>query len=160
MAAASEIEVVVSDPIIAEVFRVLSDKFTWSPDQLQQAERTIRRLSETVTPTEHLNAVVADPDDNRIIEAVVAGGCEAIITGDNDLLRLKEYAGIKMLRVSDFLDRGRAKDSRFIRLDLPRWGHRNPCAEVSSGSHLISSLSEVPLPSGHLSPCHGGAQCA
>jgi uncharacterized protein len=88
----------------------LRDKFTWSPEQLQQAERTMRRLCEVVTPTEHLNVVAADPDDNRIIAAAFAGESEAIFTGNKDLLQLKEYAGIKMLRVREFPDRGRPKE--------------------------------------------------
>jgi uncharacterized protein len=81
-AAAREMEVVASETIIAEVIRVLRDKFTWSPEQLQQAERTMRRLCEVVTPAEFRNVVAADPDDNRITEAAVAGECEALITGD------------------------------------------------------------------------------
>jgi predicted nucleic acid-binding protein len=34
----------------------------------------------------------------------VAGNCECIITGDKDLLVLKQYAGIDILNPSDFPD--------------------------------------------------------
>jgi predicted nucleic acid-binding protein len=47
-----------------------------------------------------------DPDDNRIVECAVASGSDCIVTGDNHLLRLGEYAGIKMVRVGDFLQQG------------------------------------------------------
>ncbi len=82
-------------PIIAEVIRILKDKFTWSPDELQRVDRTMRRLGEVVTPTKPLNVIATDPDDDRIVEAAVAGKCEAIITGDKVLLRLGSYEGIK-----------------------------------------------------------------
>jgi predicted nucleic acid-binding protein len=57
-------------------------------------------------PTEALDVVKDDPDDNRIVECAVASGSDCIVTGDNHLLRLGEYAGIKMVRVGDFLQQG------------------------------------------------------
>jgi predicted nucleic acid-binding protein len=47
--------------------------------------------------------VPADEDDNKIIETAVHSRSEAIITNDKDLLRLKEYQGIRMLTVNEFL---------------------------------------------------------
>jgi len=44
-----------------------------------------------------------DPDDNRVVECAVEAGSEAIITNDKDLLRMKRYDGIKMIRVGEFL---------------------------------------------------------
>jgi uncharacterized protein len=57
-----------------------------------------------VVPGERLNVVARDVDDNRIVETAVAGKSEAIVTGDKDLLSLKEYAGIKMVKVGEFLN--------------------------------------------------------
>ena len=56
-----------------------------------------------VHPTVRLDVVPDDPDDNHIVETAVAAGADAIITGDKDLLRLENYQGIRMVRVSDFL---------------------------------------------------------
>lgn len=44
-----------------------------------------------------------DPDDNRVLECAVAAGSRYIVSGDRDLLNLGSYAGIPILRVSDFL---------------------------------------------------------
>jgi putative PIN family toxin of toxin-antitoxin system len=131
-AAAREMEVVASETIIAEVIRVLRDKFTWSQEQLRQAERTMRRWCEVVTPTEHLNVVAADPDDNRIIEAAVAGECEAIITGDKDLLRLKEYAG-----AGNQYTQMKTKIAPHLRRDLSM---ANPPFSIASSDGRLPSL--------------------
>ena len=44
-----------------------------------------------------------DPDDDRILECAVTAGSDYILSYDKDLLRLKEYAGIKIVTASDFL---------------------------------------------------------
>lgn len=50
-----------------------------------------------VVPQEKLIAIEGDPDDNRILECAVFGQAEAIITGDDDLLALSAYRGIRIL---------------------------------------------------------------
>jgi predicted nucleic acid-binding protein len=61
-----------------------------------------------VAPTQTLN-VTDDPDDNRILECAVAAGSDYIVTYDKDLLRLGEYAGVKIVTAVDFLQRGMAR---------------------------------------------------
>lgn len=104
-AAAGEIKIAVSDPTISEVTRILRDKFEWSEDRVQGAESTIRSLACHITPDKTLDVVKDDPDDNRIVECAQASGSGFIVTGDLDLLRMREYEGIKIVRLSDFLNR-------------------------------------------------------
>ena len=58
-----------------------------------------------VEPKLTLDVVKADPDDNRIVECAVESGSEKIITHDNDLLQMKEYEGIEIMKVGVFLNR-------------------------------------------------------
>jgi len=44
-----------------------------------------------ITPTQSLNVIAEDPDDDKIIECAVASGSDVIVTGDKDLLRRGEY---------------------------------------------------------------------
>lgn len=45
-----------------------------------------------------------DPKDNKYLELAVAGEVECIITGDEDLLVLNPFRGIKILTVQEFLE--------------------------------------------------------
>ena len=45
-----------------------------------------------------------DQDDNKILQCGLDGNVDYIITGDNDLLVLKEYNKIKIIKPKDYLD--------------------------------------------------------
>jgi putative PIN family toxin of toxin-antitoxin system len=84
---------------------VLAVKFRWDPEQLQEDEAYLRRISKMVTPTEPVVAVSADPDDDKILACALAAQADAVVTGDHHLLDLGEYRGISVMRVADFLRR-------------------------------------------------------
>lgn len=50
-----------------------------------------------VIPGVTLDVVREDQDDNRVIECAVESGAEAVVTGDEHLLRLGAYEGIAFL---------------------------------------------------------------
>ena len=104
MAMDGEVLVAISDAIMQEVLRVMREKFHAAAADLQEAEAIVAGCTERVIPTQVLDVVKDDPDDNRIVECAVASGSNCIGTGDNDLLRLGEFAGIKMIGVNDFLE--------------------------------------------------------
>ena len=94
----------ISDEIFAETLRVLRDKFGFEPDdRLPKAESYIKRCTERVVPAVKLEVVTADPDDNKIVECATHSRSEAIITRDKDLLRIKSYDGIRIMKVYEFL---------------------------------------------------------
>jgi putative PIN family toxin of toxin-antitoxin system len=100
-----KIEVVVSPEIIEETLGVLSErKFGFSPDVIVLIDRRIRMMAKVVRPTERLRVVERDPDDDRILECAVAAGAEVIVTGDEHLLALKVFRGIRILTPTAFLD--------------------------------------------------------
>jgi putative PIN family toxin of toxin-antitoxin system len=105
MAAEGEFEAAISDSIIAEVQRVLELKFGWSETRAVEAIATMAEFTKHVAPTESIDAVPSDPDDNRILECAVAADSEVIVTGDLDLLRLGSFRGIAIESATDFLAR-------------------------------------------------------
>jgi uncharacterized protein len=105
MAIDGEIEVAVSDPIILEVRRHLLGKFGWSEPRAAEAIESIAEFAKHVTPTETIDSVPTDPDDNRVLECAVLAGSQTIVTGDDDLLRLVGFRGIEIVTVTDFLTR-------------------------------------------------------
>ncbi|MEP6717005.1 MAG: putative toxin-antitoxin system toxin component, PIN family [Terriglobia bacterium] len=109
MAVDGEIELFISEPIIAETLRVLRDKFGWQGYDVFDAGQRLRKLGKVVTPTETLSIVEYDPPDNRILECAVESKSGFIVTEDNDLLRLKEFQGIGIMRASEFLKTGASR---------------------------------------------------
>ena len=94
----------VSDALLDEIHRVLWDKFKWSKEALDAAAANLADFTRRVHPTRTIDAVLADPDDNRVLECAVAAGSRFIVTGDNDLLRLGSYAEIQIVKAADFLE--------------------------------------------------------
>jgi predicted nucleic acid-binding protein len=102
MAEAGLIRIDISDAILGEIIRVLREDFAWDGYRLHFLRQKLLGLANHVTPRITLQ-VVDDPDDDRIIECAVEAGSAYIVTNDKALLRIGEYAGIRILRISDFL---------------------------------------------------------
>jgi uncharacterized protein len=103
LAVDGQIELAVSDAIIAEALRVLRDKFERTPEWLAEADRQIRVVARLVEPTESITAIEADPTDDRILECAVAAEPEVVVSGDRHLLDLKSFRGMPIQRFADFL---------------------------------------------------------
>ena len=103
LAQAGDVELALSDAIMNEVLRILRDKFYQSPAQIEEIRSHLRAITTAVEPTERLDVVKSDPDDNKVLECAVAAGSEMVITGDDDLLRLGSFQGIKIRKPADFL---------------------------------------------------------
>jgi putative PIN family toxin of toxin-antitoxin system len=88
---------------VTEVRRILARRFDWSQESIDEAEYQMRNIGTHITPTQTLDVVKDDPDDNRIVECAVAGASDYLVTGDKDLLRVGHYDNIRILNVSDFL---------------------------------------------------------
>ena len=98
-----DIEISISDAILQETLRVLRDKFHHTPDQLQEIETLLAAITKHVYPTERLDAVAADRDDNRVLECAAKAGSDVIVTGDDHLLRMGTFQGIQIKKPAEFL---------------------------------------------------------
>ena len=65
----------------------------------------VGQLSESCPTTFVDVPELRDPNDAKILAAAEAAGAEALITGDRDLLVLKEFQGIPILSPQEFLSR-------------------------------------------------------
>ena len=58
----------------------------------------------TVLETDRLiDPVSRDPDDDEVLACAIAADCEFVVTGDQDLLVLEEYRGIRIRTAAEFL---------------------------------------------------------
>ena len=99
-----ELEILISETIIAEIAEVLRKKFNWESWQISQIIDEIRESATLIIPSQTLSITKGDEDDNRILECAVEGKVQYIVSGDKQhLLPLKEYQGVKILSPSEFL---------------------------------------------------------
>ncbi len=99
----ARIRLSISEAIRQELRRILQAKFAWSGDQVDETLLQLAGCTELVRPTETLDVIKQDPDDNRVLECAVAAGSRFIVSGDNDLLRLGQFRDIRIVKVADFM---------------------------------------------------------
>ena len=101
-----EIENAITTEILAEVKEVFSRQKITKRMSLVEREFTLNSLEEfskKITPGLKLEEIKEDPDDNKILECAVTAAAEYIISGDDHLLKKKEFRGIKIVSPAEFL---------------------------------------------------------
>ena len=96
-------ELVISLDIIKEVLPVLSSKFGREREALSHVAVILLGLGEWVRPDQRVR-VFRDEPDNRILERAVFRKADLIVTGDKEMLRLKEYMGVKIASLRDYVE--------------------------------------------------------
>jgi uncharacterized protein len=112
MAADNDIEIAISEPIIAEVIGVLRERFGWDGYRLHAERERIKSITRFVTPSGTLEVIDYDPPDNRILECAAEAGSEFIVSEDKDLQRLKEHGNARIIRAAEMLDIVQGKRER------------------------------------------------
>ncbi len=111
----SEIICVTSDAFLRELRDVLTDPakpFGLNSREADDVVDAWRQLAVVVRPQSRVS-VCRDEDDNRVLECALDGCAAYVITGDEDLLVLGEFRGIKIVSVSDFLKlRARSRETK------------------------------------------------
>ena len=102
LATDGQVDLAISEAIIAETLRVLRDKFDRAPEWLAEADRQLRVITRLLQPTESFHVIEADPTDDRILECAGAAEAEVIVSGDIHLLSLASFRGIPIQRVAEF----------------------------------------------------------
>jgi putative PIN family toxin of toxin-antitoxin system len=90
----SEYQIVVSVATLTEFRDTLlkyPEKFHMDEEDVQQEVETVRYFAEFVDPDEEITAVDDDPDDDKFLEAAVAGNVDYIVSGDRHLLDLDSF---------------------------------------------------------------------
>ena len=104
MARAGVFRIDVSDVILAELVTVLRDGFRWGRIRLHFAKEQIARLANRVVPTQTLDVIKEDPDDDRILECAVEARSAFIVSSDKDLLRLGSYGDVRIVTAKEFIE--------------------------------------------------------
>jgi|SRR3989344_4925722 len=95
-----------SEELITELKEVLMrPKFDFiSMIEKESFIKSLTELCEIVKPRQKLEIIKEDPDDNIVLETAIRGKVDYIISGDEHLLKLKEFRGIKIISPKEFLE--------------------------------------------------------
>jgi len=99
-----KIELISSGKIIEELIETLKDfKIRLDDEEIEDWKNMIIENSMIVEPSEILDIIKEDPEDNKFLETAIEGEADFIISQNKHLLKLKEYNGIKIIKPEDVL---------------------------------------------------------
>lgn len=102
-------EIVLSEHILKEVRRNIPLKLKARARDADEIVAMLREIATLVQPAKVEAGVCRDPDDLPILGTVVAAKADCLITGDRDLLNIREFRGTPILSPRAFHDRLEAR---------------------------------------------------
>lgn len=97
--------IVSSDEMLAEFERVMAEKTRGPSAEISRVVDVVRRRGLIVRPATIEIAECRDPDDLIVLGTAVAAEAGAVVTGDADLLVVKNFRGILVESPRAFYDR-------------------------------------------------------
>lgn len=80
----------------------LREKFRTREADITSYVRQIGRIAEIIRPT-RVVSVLRDDANNRVLECAEAGKVDLVVSGDRDLLKLKHYGTVPIVRPAGFV---------------------------------------------------------
>ena len=103
-ARAGRIKVVTCVELMEELAEKLELKLGFSPQQSAETLADYLGFIRVVNIPKTLDAVPRDPEDNAVLECALEGKAEFVVSGDLDLLVLKKFRSIEIVRAREFLE--------------------------------------------------------
>lgn len=98
-----DFDMILCDGIRLEFKRVLKKKFAASPHEMSEALTILSAAAQDILKQpDSIAPICRDPDDNLILACARDAVADYIVTGDEDLLVLKNYEGISILKPRGF----------------------------------------------------------
>ena len=98
-------ELFITDEILDEITRVMSrKKFDLNINEINDYVNVIESYSIKLICKSNLKKISRDTDDDKILQCGLEGNVDFIITGDDDLLVLKNYENIKIVTPKEYLN--------------------------------------------------------
>jgi uncharacterized protein len=94
--------VISSQPLLDELHDVLERKFRQRPVDVRSALRLCAEMFTLVMPAALDPPTCRDRDDDVVLATALAGARDAIVTGDQDLLVLDPFRGIRVTAPAAF----------------------------------------------------------
>lgn len=100
-----ELIFLLSREVLEEYIKVLSyPKFRLTMREIRDIiERQLLAFIQPIKVEKRFNIIKEDPPDNKFVSLAVQGRADYILSGDKHLLELKEFKGIKIISLKEFL---------------------------------------------------------
>ena len=99
----AEVMIFTTQDILDETAEVLERDFEYSEKEAKSIIENILLFATLIKPTQKVDIIKDDPDDNKVIECGVESSSDYIVTYDKHLLPLKEYEGIKIVKPEEIV---------------------------------------------------------
>ena len=93
-----------SPDILGEIEEKLRPKFGFHPRHAHLLAAFVRRQTKSISVKGAPPKVCRDPDDDYIMAAAFNADCDCLVTGDKDLLALKDFEGMKIVTPREFAE--------------------------------------------------------
>jgi putative PIN family toxin of toxin-antitoxin system len=105
-----DLQLVSSAALLAELADVLGrDKLgavlSRTETSIEQVLQEFRQLVELIEPPPLPHRVCRDPDDDQVLALAQTANVDMLVSGDNDLLHLGDFAGIPIVTPADAIKR-------------------------------------------------------
>ena len=100
-----EFEIYVSPFILREFHEKLKTKLSLSQKETGEIMELLEQIVKIVNPEEQkikIPNICRDKDDNFVIACGIASEADYIVTGDKELLKIKEYKSIRIINPREF----------------------------------------------------------
>lgn len=94
------IDLVLADPVIDELERVLALKLGFEPERLRDVTSLLTNISvgRVGPPAQPVEAITGDPDDDVVLACGLSAGIDVIVSGDRrHMLPVREHRGIRVV---------------------------------------------------------------
>ncbi len=94
------IELVLADPVLDELERVLTVKLGFKPDRVREITALLLDIAvaRIDSPTDQVEAITGDPDDDVILACGMSADVHIIVSGDRrHMLPVREHRGMRII---------------------------------------------------------------
>ncbi|MFH0959693.1 MAG: putative toxin-antitoxin system toxin component, PIN family [Pseudomonadota bacterium] len=98
-------ELIVSEPLLTEVSRVLSAKFGADAEMIESVIRILKQDTIFSQPLDSPDVTIRDRDDLLILASALVGGAEVLVTGDKELLALGSIYNLEIISPRQFWEK-------------------------------------------------------
>lgn len=95
-------QIVLCEELFDEILRNLHQKIRLSTGIVDEIGNLLREYVSMIEPSPLDPDICRDPDDVKILGLAVAANADYVVTGDKDLLILREFQGIPILNPRSF----------------------------------------------------------